>query len=45
MPWIEFKNYQEKAVADLREKANRLLEKEGGRILVFKARPDRVRRL
>ena len=37
MPWVEFKNYQEKAVADLREKTNRLLEKDGGRVLVFKA--------
>jgi type III restriction enzyme len=37
MPWIEFKNYQEQAVAELREKANRLIDKDGGRILVFKA--------
>lgn len=35
--WIEFKNYQERAVVELREKANKLLEKDGGRILVFKA--------
>ena len=37
MPWIEFKNYQERAVAELREKANHLLKKDGERILVFKA--------
>ena len=37
MPWIDFKNYQERAIVELREKANRLLEKDGGRILVFKA--------
>ncbi len=34
---VELKNYQEKAVADLRDKANRLFEKDGSRILVFKA--------
>ncbi len=37
MPWIEFKDYQERAIVELREKANRLLEKDGGRVLVFKA--------
>lgn len=35
--WIDFKNYQERAVVELREKVNKLLEKDGSRLLVFKA--------
>lgn len=35
--WIDFKNYQERAVVELREKVNKLLAKESGRLLVFKA--------
>lgn len=35
--WITFKNYQELAMDELRDKANNLLKKGGPRILVFKA--------
>ncbi len=35
--WIDFKNYQERAIVELREKVNKLLGKDGNRILVFKA--------
>lgn len=35
--WITFKNYQEEAIDELRDKANGLLKKDGGKILVFKA--------
>ncbi len=35
--WINFKDYQELAMDELRDKANTLLKKEGPRILVLKA--------
>ena len=35
--WIEFKNYQEKAIVDLKQKANELLDLEGNKICIFKA--------
>ena len=35
--WIDFKNYQEEAIDGLRDKANNLLQKDGSKILVFKA--------
>jgi len=37
MAWIELKNYQEKAVLELQDKANRLFDKDDEKILVFKA--------
>ncbi len=35
--WIEFKNYQEKAIAKLKYEANELLDSEGNKICIFKA--------
>ncbi|MDD5738502.1 MAG: DEAD/DEAH box helicase family protein [Candidatus Pacebacteria bacterium] len=35
--WIEFKNYQEKAIVKLKQEANDLLEAEGNKICIFKA--------
>lgn len=35
--WIEFKNYQEKAIVRLKQEVNDLLEAEGSRICVFKS--------
>jgi type III restriction enzyme len=37
MALIELRNYQEKAVSEIREKANRLFDKDDGKILVFKS--------
>ncbi len=35
--WIEFKDYQEKAVVKLRQEVNDLLDMEGNKICIFKA--------
>src|SRR3989344_4929863 len=35
--WIEFKNYQEKAVVRLKQETNDLLDTEGNKICIFKA--------
>ena len=35
--WIEFKNYQEKAIVKLKQEVNDLLEAEGNRICIFKS--------
>jgi len=35
--WIEFKNYQEKAIVKLKQEANDLLEAEDNKICIFKA--------
>jgi type III restriction enzyme len=35
--WIEFKDYQEKAIVGLKQKANELLDTEGNKICIFKA--------
>jgi len=35
--WIEFKNYQEKAIVKLKQEVNDLLEAEGDKICIFKA--------
>ena len=37
MSWIEFKNYQENAVVDLKHESNRLLGTDGDKVLIFKA--------
>ena len=37
MSWINFKNYQETAIDEIRDKINALLKKEGNRLCVFKA--------
>ena len=37
MSWINFKNYQETAIDEIRDKVNALLKKEGNKICVFKA--------
>ena len=37
MSWINFKNYQETAIDELRDKVNSLIKKEGNKICVFKA--------
>jgi type III restriction enzyme len=37
MPWIEFKNYQEKAIVKLKQEINELLEVEGNKICIFKS--------
>jgi len=35
--WIEFKNYQEKAIVKLRQEINELLDMEGNKICIFKS--------
>ena len=35
--WIEFKNYQEKAIVKLKQEVNELLDTEGNKICIFKA--------
>ena len=35
--WIEFKNYQEKAIVKLRQEVNDLLDVEGNKICIFKS--------
>ncbi|MDZ4241050.1 MAG: DEAD/DEAH box helicase family protein, partial [Patescibacteria group bacterium] len=35
--WINFKDYQENAVVDLKREANRLLDAEGDKVLIFKS--------
>jgi len=35
--WIEFKNYQEKAIVKLKQEVNELLDAEGNKICIFKA--------
>lgn len=35
--WIEFKNYQEKAIVKLKREVNELLDTEGNKICIFKA--------
>lgn len=35
--WIEFKNYQEKAIVKLKQEVNDLLEAEGNKICIFKS--------
>lgn len=35
--WIEFKNYQEKAIVKLKQEANELLDMEGNKICIFKS--------
>ncbi|MDD4000762.1 MAG: DEAD/DEAH box helicase family protein, partial [Bacilli bacterium] len=35
--WIEFKNYQEKAIVKLKQEINELLEVEGNKICIFKS--------
>ena len=35
--WIEFKNYQEKAIVRLKQETNDLLDTEGNKICIFKA--------
>lgn len=35
--WIEFKNYQEKAIVKLKQEVNDLLDAEGNKICIFKA--------
>ena len=37
MPWIKFKNYQEKAIAKLKQEVNELLNVEGNKICIFKS--------
>lgn len=37
MSWIEFKNYQEKAIVKLKKEVNELLDSEGNKICIFKA--------
>lgn len=37
MSWINFKNYQENAIDEIRDKVNSLLKKEGNKICVLKA--------
>lgn len=37
MPWIEFKNYQEKAIVKLKQEVNELLDAEGNKICIFKS--------
>ncbi len=35
--WIEFKNYQEKAIVKLKQEVNDLLDTEGNKICIFKS--------
>ncbi|MFH1575870.1 MAG: DEAD/DEAH box helicase family protein [Candidatus Nealsonbacteria bacterium] len=35
--WIEFKNYQEKAIVKLKQEVNELLDAEGNKICIFKS--------
>lgn len=35
--WIQFKDYQENAVVDLKREANRLLDADGDKVLIFKS--------
>lgn len=35
--WIQFKDYQETAVVDLKREANRLLDADGDKVLIFKS--------
>ena len=35
--WIEFKNYQEKAIVKLKQEVNELLDVEGNKICIFKS--------
>lgn len=35
--WIEFKNYQEKAIVKLKQEVNDLLDAEGNKVCIFKA--------
>lgn len=35
--WIEFKNYQEKAIVKLKQEVNELLDTEGNKICIFKS--------
>ena len=35
--WIEFRNYQEKAIVKLKQEVNELLDAEGNKICIFKA--------
>lgn len=37
MSWIEFKNYQEKAIVKLKQEVNALLDLEGNKICIFKS--------
>lgn len=35
--WIEFKNYQERAIVDLKQEVNRLLDADGDKVCIFKS--------
>ncbi len=35
--WIEFKNYQERAIVDLKQEVNRLLDADGNKVCIFKS--------
>jgi type III restriction enzyme len=35
--WIEFKNYQERAIVDLKQEVNRLLNADGDKVCIFKS--------
>ncbi len=35
--WIEFKNYQERAIVDLKQEVNRLLDANGDKVCIFKS--------
>lgn len=37
MAWIQFKDYQETAVVDLKREANKLLDADGNKVLIFKS--------
>ncbi len=37
MAWIQFKDYQETAVVDLKRESNKLLDADGNKVLIFKA--------
>ncbi len=37
MSWIEFKNYQEKAIVKLKQEVNELLDVEGNKVCIFKS--------
>ena len=37
MAWIQFKDYQETAVVDLKREANKMLDADGNKVLIFKS--------
>src|SRR3989344_4271245 len=37
MAWIQFKDYQETAVVDLKRESNKLLDADGNKVLIFKS--------